>query len=164
MCALNIVDKDSSNRQQTFTAFVPMPISAGQLDATLAASVPTDRGCGKFAVSYYLLWRWQLTPFGARPSGPVSAFQRWCIKLCITMKAVNQRSVTPMTIAEQGQIMRGIALITQKHEFSSSKPGDQYCHHLTGQVRRAVAAFSLGKIQFPRTIQTGQHGCSLFTA
>jgi len=65
MCASNILDEDPPDRRQTRTGLIPMPGAADQLNAAVAASIPTDRCRGKLTTSYYLLWRGQPAAFDA---------------------------------------------------------------------------------------------------
>ena len=157
MRTLNIVDKNPTNRQQALAPFVPMPGTAGKLDTTVRATIPTDRSFGELTMYHHFLGRWQFTSLDSWPTYSWFSFRRWSVEIGIAMKAADQRGMTSMAITEVRQLMRGVTPITQKHEFSLRKPVNQHRHQLTGQMRGCFMPVFFGVVKLLRTVQCHQY-------
>lgn len=58
VCALEIVNKDPANGNQSFAPFIPLACISGKFNLTVRAAVPTDGGRDQFSPGYKLLRLW----------------------------------------------------------------------------------------------------------
>ena len=99
--ALNIMDKDPTNRNQSLACLAPATGISGKFDFAIQAAVPTDCSRHQFPPGHQLLRLWQFAALGA---GAAVSFFRWLrwrgIKIGVTMVAADQCGMTSMAIAE----------------------------------------------------------------
>ena len=156
--ALDVVDKDPANRNQSLACLVPAAGISGKFDFALRAAVPTDCSRDQFPAGHQLFRLWQFAALGAGPASAFLGWRRWRgIKIGVSMVAADQCGMTAMTITEHGQFMRSIAAVAQKHEFPLRKPMDHHCHQLAGQVRGRLMSAVFSKVEFFRAIQCAKY-------
>ena len=105
-----------------------------------AAAVPEHAGLGTGAARDELLGGGQLASFLSRSAGATGALGRRGIQVGVGPAAADQGGVAGVAMTAAGQLMGGIAAISQKDEFPFGKPVPQHGHELPGQAGGGLVA------------------------